>query len=83
MATASDDQFAHEEMIEEIEESAPLPSEAESAAGRKPKTNLKEDELEEDEFDEETNVAERMDAEESDDPGVDGFEPSEDESTAR
>ncbi len=68
-------------MVEEIEESDQLPSEPETAAREEAEDEFEEDELEEDEFDEETNVAED-DAEESDEPGVDGFEPSEDEPTA-
>jgi ribonuclease E len=80
-AATPQDQFAHEEVVEEIEESAPLPSEVETAAREEAEDEFEENELEEDEFDEETNVAED-DAEESDDPGVDGFEPGEDEPTA-
>jgi Rne/Rng family ribonuclease len=80
-AAAPDAQFAHEEMIEEIEESDQLPSETETAAREEAEDEFEEDELEDDEFDEETNVA-GDDAEESDDPGVDGFESSEDEPTA-
>jgi Rne/Rng family ribonuclease len=68
------------ETVEEIEEFVQLPSEAETAA-REESEFESEDEFEEDELEEETNVAED-DAEESDDPGVDGFEPSEDEPTA-
>jgi Rne/Rng family ribonuclease len=80
-AAASPVEFAPVETVEEIEEFVQLPSEAETAAREEAEDEFEEDELEEDEFDEETNVAEG-DAEESDDPGVDGFEPSEDEPTA-
>jgi ribonuclease G len=64
--------------VEEIEEFVQLPSEAEIAA-REEAAFESEDEFEEDELEDETNVAED-DAEESDDPGVDGFASDEDES---
>ena len=85
-AAASPAESAPVETVEEIEEEfVQLPSEAETAAREEAELEsedeFEEDELEEDEFDEETNEAED-DAEESDDPGVDGFEPSEEEPTA-
>jgi Rne/Rng family ribonuclease len=80
-AAASPAKFAPVETVEEIEEFVQLPSEAETAAREESEDEFEEDELEEDEFDEETNVAED-DAEESDDPGVDGFASSEDEPAA-
>jgi len=79
-AASSEAQSAHEEVVEEIEEFVQLPSEADSAA-REESELESEDEFEEDELEDETGVAED-DAEESDDPGVDGFESSEDEPTA-
>jgi Rne/Rng family ribonuclease len=79
-ATSPEAQSAHEELVEEIEESVQLPSEAETAA-REESEFESEDEFEEDELEDETGAAED-DAEESDDPGVDGFESSEDEHAA-
>ncbi len=85
-AAASPAESAPVETVEEIEEEfVQLPSEAETAAREEAELEsedeFEEDELEEDEFDEETNEAEG-DAEESDDPGVDGFESSEEEPNA-
>jgi Rne/Rng family ribonuclease len=80
-AAAPPAEFSPVETVEEIEEFVQLPSEAETAAREEAEDEFEEDELEEDEFDEETNAAED-DAEESDDPGVDGFEPGEDEPRA-
>jgi ribonuclease G len=79
-AAASPAEYAPVETVEEIEEFDQLPSEAESAA-REEAEFESEDEFEEDELEDQTDVAED-DAAESDDPGLDGFESSEDEPTA-
>jgi Rne/Rng family ribonuclease len=79
-AAASSAEIAPVETVEEIEEFVQLPSEAESAA-REEAEFESEDEFEEDELVEETDVA-GDDVEESDDPGADGFESSEEEPTA-
>jgi Rne/Rng family ribonuclease len=79
-AASPDARFVHEETVEEIEESDQLPIET-ATVTREEAEFESEDEFEEDELEDETRVAED-DAEESDDPGADGFESSEDEPTA-